>query len=72
MLVMFRVELAWESHCDNQELLCQRLSGQGLLFIYCLLLHPSQTLVTCQEALNRRLPVCCFGSVRNPLVLINS
>ena len=26
----------------------------------------------CQEAFNRRLPVCCFGSVRNPLVLINS
>ena len=26
----------------------------------------------CQEAFNRSLPVCCFGSVRNPLVLINS
>ena len=26
----------------------------------------------CQEAFNRRLPVGCFGSVRNPLVLINS
>ena len=26
----------------------------------------------CQEAFNRRLPVCCFGSVRNPLFLINS
>ena len=26
----------------------------------------------CQEAFNRRLPVCRFGSVRNPLVLINS
>ena len=25
-----------------------------------------------QEAFNGRLPVCCFGSVRNPLVLINS
>ena len=22
---------------------------------------------TCQEAFNKRLPVCCFGSVRNPL-----
>ena len=25
-----------------------------------------------QEAFNRRLPMCCFGSVRNPLFLINS
>ena len=25
-----------------------------------------------QVAFNGRLPVCCFGSVRNPLVLINS
>ena len=24
----------------------------------------------CQEAFNRRLPVCCFGSVRSPLFLI--
>ena len=28
--------------------------------------------LTCQEAFNRRLPVCCFGSVRNSLLLINS
>ena len=26
----------------------------------------------CQEAFNKRLPVCCFRSVRNPLVLVNS
>ena len=26
----------------------------------------------CQEAFNRRLPVCCSGSVMNPLFLINS
>ena len=26
----------------------------------------------CQEAFNRRLPVCCFGSVRNSVLLINS
>ena len=26
----------------------------------------------CQEVFNRRLPVCCFGSVRNSLLLINS
>ena len=26
----------------------------------------------CQEAFNRRLPVYCFGSVRNSLFLINS
>ena len=26
----------------------------------------------CQEAFNRRLPVCCSGSVRNSLFLINS
>ena len=26
----------------------------------------------CQEALDTRLPVCCFGSVRNSLFLINS
>ena len=26
----------------------------------------------CQEAFNKRLPVCCFGSVRNPLALIDS
>ena len=26
----------------------------------------------CQEAFNTRLPVCYFGSVRNPLALINS
>jgi len=26
----------------------------------------------CQEAFNRRLPVCSFGSVMNPLFLINS
>ena len=26
----------------------------------------------CQEAFNKRLPVCCFRSVRNPLALINS
>ena len=26
----------------------------------------------CQEGLNRRLPVCCFGSVRNSQLLINS
>ena len=25
----------------------------------------------CQEAFNKRLPVCCFGSVRNPLALID-
>ena len=29
-------------------------------------------LPSCQEAFNRRLPVCCFGSVMNPLFLINS
>ena len=28
--------------------------------------------VMCQEAFNRRLPVRCFGSVRNPLFLIDS
>ena len=28
--------------------------------------------VMCQEAFNRRLPVCSFGSVMNPLSLINS
>ena len=32
----------------------------------------SRSVVSCQEAFNRRLPVCCFGSVRNPLFLINS
>ena len=26
----------------------------------------------CQEAFNKRLPVCCFGSVRNLLAFINS
>ena len=26
----------------------------------------------CQEAFNRKLPVCCFGSVRNSLLLVNS
>ena len=26
----------------------------------------------CQEAFNRRLPVCCLGSVMSPLLLINS
>ena len=26
----------------------------------------------CQEAFNRRLPVCCLGSVMNPLSFINS
>ena len=26
----------------------------------------------CQEVFNRRLPVCCFGSVMNPLSFINS
>ena len=26
----------------------------------------------CQEAFNKRLPVYCFGSVRNPLALIDS
>ena len=30
------------------------------------------TVHRCQEALNRRLPVCCFESVRNSLFLINS
>ena len=25
-----------------------------------------------QEAFNKRLSVCCFGSVRNPLALIDS
>ena len=29
-------------------------------------------MILCQEAFNRRLPVCCFGSVMNPLSLINS
>ena len=28
--------------------------------------------VLCQEAFNRRLPVCCFGAVKSPLFLINS
>ena len=28
--------------------------------------------VICQEAFNKRLPVCCFASVRNPLALIDS
>ena len=28
--------------------------------------------VMCQEAFNRRLPACCFGSVLNPLFRINS
>ena len=27
------------------------------------------SLGNCQEAFNKRLPVCCFGSVRNPLAL---
>ena len=26
----------------------------------------------CQEVFNKRLPVCCFGSVRNSLALIDS
>ena len=26
----------------------------------------------CQEAFNKRLPVCCFGSVRNSLFLIKN
>ena len=30
------------------------------------------TVHRCQEAFNRRLPACCFGSVRNSLFLINS
>ena len=29
-------------------------------------------MILCQEAFNRRLPVCCFGSVMNPLSFINS
>ena len=33
---------------------------------------PVFVLSLCQEAFNRRLPVCCFGSVRNSLFLINS
>lgn len=38
------LELSWpSSHCDNQELLCQRLFGQGLLF-YALSITPSQNL----------------------------
>ena len=28
--------------------------------------------VYCQEAFNKRLPVCYFASVRSPLALINS
>ena len=32
----------------------------------------SSIMVCCQEAFNKRLPVCCFGSVRSPLALINS
>ena len=28
--------------------------------------------LNCQEAFNRRLPVCCFGSVMNSLFLNNS
>ena len=34
--------------------------------------HLNEDDVLCQEAFNKRLPVCCFGSVRNPLALINS
>ena len=34
------------------------------LEVSCFFNHP-----TCQEAFNRRLPVCCFGSVRNSLFL---
>ena len=33
---------------------------------------PGGPVVKCQEAFNKRLPVCCFGSVRNPLVLTDS
>ena len=32
----------------------------------------ARVLEWCQEAFNKRLPVCCFGSVRNPLALINN
>ena len=32
---------------------------------------PVLILSLCQEAFNRRRPVCCFGSVRNSLFLMN-
>ena len=30
---------------------------------------PQTETLPCQEAYNKSLPVCCFGSVRNPLAL---
>ena len=38
------------------------ITGVSFSFLY----------LKCQEAFNRRLPVCCFGSVRNSPFLINS
>ena len=35
-------------------------------------LNLKKSMENCQEVFNRRLPVCCFGSVRNSLLLINS
>ena len=46
-----------------------------LIFCHPLILPPSifpSIFSNCQEAFNTRLPVCWFGSVRNPLVLIDS
>ena len=33
---------------------------------------PGGPVVKCLKAFNKRLPVCCFGSVRNPPVLTDS
>ena len=42
-------------------------------FISChLIILKNYLFVLCQEAFNRRRPVCCFGSIGKSLFLINS
>ena len=62
----------WDSffHCGTQAL----DTGASVVAALGLSSCGSRALVApwhvCQEAFNRRLPVCCSGSVRNPLFLI--
>ena len=62
-------------HCDhvvNQVVPCVLIITMESVDPCTLQMYKTIQFKGCQEAFNRRLPVCCFGSVSNSLFLINS
>ena len=57
---------------SGKESACNARDAEDMDLIPGLEAPREEEMVTCQEAFNKRLPVCWFGSVRNPLALTDS